>query len=622
MDFVVSAGEGGHERELWARRLDPRARVDDAFWVTGDVDLGAFAGRPVTVVLETRGDGEVPPAEGAVWGAPAITGPRGGRLIVLYLVDTLRADHTGPYGYARKTTPHLDEFARDSALFEQAIASSSWTKPSVASVMTALPPSRHGAMLRSDGLGADHVTLAEQLRAGGWSTGAVVANPVVYDAYGGFDQGFDCFAGLQGRRHRPTRGIRAGAVVEAALSWIDSRRGLPSFVYVHTMDPHFPYDPPKPFDRMFAGPPGAAAARGAGDASEWDLRETAAAYDGEIAYGDQEFGRFVRELKNRGLYDRATIVFLSDHGEEFLDHGGWRHGSSLFDELVRVPLLVKFADRRGAGGRFGAQVQLLDLARTVLGEAGLEAPATFGGRSLRGVVEGEARADDTALLELTHRGTVAVGSRTATEKLVRRYRPQDDILRFDLVHDPGERAPLPLPGPERRRVLDALVQATLRPNLFRHVLWIQAVGRFDLALETTGTFEQVESAGLGAAEGTAAEDEGRTLRLRLQPRPGRPREVSFRVRPRGAPIRLTGTWNERNLGARDVAGAVSQGADSFLLPDPEAELEPAIAARFFARPDVFRAAITVWLDRTGAPETPEVDAEELEALRALGYVGK
>jgi hypothetical protein len=268
-------------------------------------------------------------------------------------------------------------------------------------------------------------------------------------------------------------------------------------------------------------------------------------------------------------------------------------------------------------------VQLLDLARTVLEEAGLPTPPALGGRSLRGVVEGKAPPADTALLEVAHRGTVVVGSRSATEKYVRRFRPQDDSLRFDLSRDPGERAPLPPPGPEKQRILDAQIEALLHTNPFCHVLRVQAVGRVELALEGSGYFEEVKPLGLGPTERSALEDAGRTLKLRLEPRPGRSREVSFRVRPAGATVRLSGTWNGRSLGAGDVAGAVTLSAAGLIvLPDPEAEPDPAIGSSFFARPDRPRAAIAVWLQPAGDSQPAAASADALEALRALGYVGK
>lgn len=624
VEFSVALRERGREQRLWTRRLEPRVRNEDAAWVPGDVDLRAYAGRSVTLVLESRAlptpasTTDPWPAEGVGWGTPTVTSSRPAPLIVAYLVDTLRADHTGPYGYARRTTPCLDAFAREAALFEEAIAPASWTKPSVASVLTALPPWRHGAMLRTDVLAEENVTLPELLREAGWSTGAVVANPIVYLPGTGFDQGFDYFAGLPSEKgDTGTLQTRAATVVDAALAWIDSRRGLPAFVYVHAVDPHFPYQAPPPFDRMFGGPPGGV--ESIGGASPGTRQRAVAAYDGEIAYGDREFGRFLDELKRRGLYQQATIVFMADHGEQFLDHGGWRHGTTLFEELVHVPLLVKFKDGRGAHRRFAGGVQLLDVARTVMDEAGLPSPASLGGHSLRPVVEGKATPAEAAVLEITHNGVVVFGYRAGTAKYLRRFRPQDDALLLDLARDPGEQAALALPEGERRRALDGRLRVAMRPSRFRDALRFQAAGRYELELRSSGFLEEIGGDLVGGDSATL-EPEGRTLRVRLQLPPGQTRDLSFRLRPRGAPVRLAGTWNGRPLTSREVAGTVSSAAGpGLLLPDPEAELEPSRWPSFYVRPQQPRAAITVWLDDGASRVVP--DRSAVEALRALGYAG-
>ena len=625
VEFSVALRESDREQRLWARRVEPRVRDQDAGFVPGDVDLGAWAGRSVTLVLETRAlepaaAGDPWPAFGAGWGTPTLTSSRPAPLIVVYLVDTLRADHTGPYGYARPTTPCLDAFAREAALFEQAIASSSWTKASVASVLTALPPWRHGAMLRTDVLAEENLTLPELLQEAGWSTGAVVANPAVYQPGSGFEQGFDYFAGLRGGKEQASwASVRAATVVDAALSWIESRRGLPSFVYVHAVDPHCPYQAPPPFDRVFGGPAGGVEVV-AGDSPETRQRAVDA-YDGEIAYGDREFGRFLDELKRRGLYQQASIVFLADHGEEFLDHGGWSHGTTLLEELVHVPLLVKFRDGHGAHRRFAGQVQLVDVARTVMEEAGLPSPATLGGDSLRRVVDGEKAGARPAVLEIGHMGVVAFGCRTGTEKYIRRFRPQDDTVRFDLARDPGEHAPLALPEGERGRGLDELMRVAMRPNSFRDAVRFQGAGRYQVELRTSGSLEEVEG-DLGRGNSATLEREGRLLRVLLQLPPGQTRDLRFRLRPRGAPVRLEGTWNGRPLTTREVAGTVSMAADpALLLPDPEAEGKPSRWPSFYARPRQPRAAIAVWLEDTDGARKATLDTDAVEALRALGYAG-
>ena len=235
-----------------------------------------------------------------------------------------------------------------------AVAHASWTKPSVASILTSHLPGQHRAVQLRDPLDPQQVTLAQRLDARGFATGAAIANSVIYGAESAFDRGFDLFAGLHGDDDTRSKLVGADVVVDQALAFLRSRRGLPTFLYVHTMDPHVPYAPPAPFDRMFE--PHATDAHPARDPrtdykEPLDRERMIAQYDGDVAFGDREFGRFVRELKALGLYDDALVVFLADHGEEFQDHGLWLHGRSLFDELIHIPLVVKFPGKRAARAR-------------------------------------------------------------------------------------------------------------------------------------------------------------------------------------------------------------------------------------------------------------------------------
>lgn len=354
VEFSVKIRRGGRESVAWTALLNPISEPTHRGWVPAEIDLSPHTGERVEVVLETTGYEETGDPLGAFWATPTLVAPNASvPLVIVYLVDSLRADHTTPYGYRRDTTPRLADFARDAVLFEQAVASSGWTKPSVASLFTSLLPDRHGVMQLPDPLEADVLTLAEMLGARGYATGAVVANATLYSRGSGFDQGFDVFAGVYGAEDRRSKIVDAARVVDASLALIDARRGLPSFLYVHTMDAHVPYVPPEPFDRLYG--PAPAPERPASDPrrdyrAPEDLERVIAQYDGCVAYGDQEFGRFVSELRARGLYDRALILFMADHGEEFLDHGRWTHQKSVFDELVRVPLVVKYPKRGGPAG--------------------------------------------------------------------------------------------------------------------------------------------------------------------------------------------------------------------------------------------------------------------------------
>jgi sulfatase-like protein len=377
VEFVVSVRDRGRERTVLSQLVDPANRPADRGWVPLEADLSEHAGKGVEIVLETRGFEKSDAPDRAFWGTPTITTARdaGAPLVVVYLVDALRADHLPVYGYSRDTAPELTRFAQDAVVFDQAIAPSSWTRPSVASLFTSLLPRDHGCVLFSTPLDPAHVTLAERLHGRGYATRAVVVNPGVGARAMHFDQGFDHFEVLPRER-------RAAVAVDAALTLLDDRRGQPGFLYVHTMDAHSPYRPPPPFDRRF--PPHPEPGREAGDRSDdavrGDLARIVGQYDGAIAYGDREFGRFVRALRDRGLYDRAMIVFLADHGEEFLDHGGWEH--ALFDEAVRVPLVVKFPRGRDAGRRVARQVQLVDVLPTILESQGLPVPRGIAGRAL------------------------------------------------------------------------------------------------------------------------------------------------------------------------------------------------------------------------------------------------
>ncbi|HSD67638.1 MAG TPA: sulfatase [Vicinamibacteria bacterium] len=626
VEFVVKVKRGGREEVAWTRLLDPIARPEHRAWVPLDLDLSKHAGRGRELVLETHGYEEAGEAERAWWGAPVLTVERKAPLAIVYLVDTLRADHTGVYGYARKTTPELDAFARDAVVFDAAVVHASWTKPSVASILTSRLPGQHRAVQLRDPLDPSNVTIAERLDAKGWATGAAIANSVIYGAESTFDRGFDVFAGLHGEDDRPSKLVGADVVVDSALAFLRSRRGLPTFLYVHTMDPHVPYEPPPPFDRMFEPFPteGHPARDPRTDYREpLDRERMIGQYDGDIAFGDREFGRFVRELKAAGLYEGALVVFLADHGEEFLDHGRWLHGRSLFDELIRVPLVVKLPGNRGAGTRVAGQVQGLDVVPTVLEAAGLPLPADLGGQPLQRMLTPGAK-PRPALAEISHRGFVAHGVRTEADKYIRRFSPDDDELYFDLARDPGEKSNIAGQSPQRVRLLQAQAEAGMAPNPFRYAVEVAGSGRFGLRLETRGWFEGVEATGLGPQERWSLGGNGRWLDLRLAPRPGSPRQVGFTVRPVGAPVTLAGTRDGRPLRRADVAvgeGSLRPDAFPFRLPDIESETERDRGLNLFAAPREAASGVRVWLALPAGRSLQELDGEARERLRALGYVG-
>jgi len=626
VEFVVKVKRNDREDVVWTQLLDPISRPEHHAWVPVDLDLAKHAGRGRELVLETRGYEHTGEADRAWWGTPVLTVDRKAPLVIVYLVDTLRADHTGVYGYSRKTTPELDAFARDAVVFDAAVVHASWTKPSVASILTSRLPGQHRAVQLRDALDPSNVTIAERLDEQGWATGAAIANSVIYGAESTFDRGFDVFAGLHGDDDRRSKLVGADVVVDAALAFLRSRRGLPTFLFVHTMDPHVPYEPPAPFDRMFEPFPteGHPARDPRTDYKEpLDRERMIGQYDGDIAFGDREFGRFLRELKAAGLYEDALLVFLSDHGEEFLDHGLWLHGRSLFDELIRVPLVVKFPGNRGAGSRVAGQVQGLDVVPTVLEAVGLPLPADVGGQPLQRTLAGAAKSRP-ALAEISHRGFVAHGVRTDGDKYIRRFSPDDDELYFDLARDPGEKTSLAGESPDRVRILQAQAEAGMAPNPFRYALEVAGSSRFALRIETRGWLEGVEANGVGPQERWSLGGNGRWLELALTPRPGAPREIGFTVRPVGAPVTLAGARDGRPLRPADVAvgeGSLRPDAFPFRLPDVESETEADRGLNLFAAPRGTASGVRVWLALPAGRSLQELDPEARERLKALGYVG-
>jgi arylsulfatase A-like enzyme len=307
-------------------------------------------------------------------------------------------------------------------------------------------------------------TLASLLGDHGYCTGAIVNAPSLSPEFG-VNRGFGHYDFL-----RPWSERSADQVTELALAWIDMHKDRPFFLFVHYFDPHLPYAPPVPYDSLFdpayAGPLGhsfnigmATPRRddrvvGYGSLPEADRRHIAALYDGEIAFADKAIGALVDGIDRRGLRNRTLLIFLSDHGEELFDHGGLDHGHSLFDELIRVPLIISLPGTIPGKSRVSEHVRLLDVMPTVLDMLGLRQPAHLEGVSLKNFLTGgvRPRPDGAVLLRpgdcyaeaLRHRMTVK--SLTAYPwKLIYDIRTHERLL-FNLETDPREQQDLAARG--------------------------------------------------------------------------------------------------------------------------------------------------------------------------------
>lgn len=314
---------------------------------------------------------------------------------VLITVDTLRADHVGAYG-GPVPTPHLDALAADGVVVEHAFTPMPSTGPALTSLFSGSHPWRHGVLRNAmPPPSIDLPNLPRELQRAGFATGAFVSSYVVSARFG-FDRGFDRYhfeptvgAGDGGAKGPGAWWSRAEPVTAAALDWLDSGIGEPFFLWVHYMDPHDPYRPPAGYERPENEPVDVSNKRRPPKLKDMDhLRRLIRYYRGSVVYTDEQLGRLVTGLRDRGLLDRTAIVVTADHGEGLGDHGLLGHGRNLHDELVQVPLIVRapgIAPRRRSDGA----AQLEDLLPTVLSLLGVPIPESLDGLDLVPWLRGE-----------------------------------------------------------------------------------------------------------------------------------------------------------------------------------------------------------------------------------------
>lgn len=337
--------------------------------------------------------------------AGPITAPKTkpeGTNVILVSLDAVRADHLGCYGYDRKTSPAIDALAAQGAVFERAVSPSSWTLPVHMSIFTSLYPSFHGVdrsgIRWNVSLPKTEKTMAEYLHDSGYATGAMMSSPFLIAKWG-FGRGFDLY------RQYPTDAKAQSDRAALWLQWhghqVDS--GLAPnhfFLFLHFMDAHIPYKVPPELRKKFpvrtisgdAQPPAGKAADGKAPASPCvpqraprfavELDEARAQYDAEINYIDTHLGRLLKALEDLGWSESTIIVLAADHGEEFGDHGGTKHKETLYEEVLRVPLILRWPGSIAGGQRIGTPVTLLDVLPTVLEATGQKAPDGLQGISL------------------------------------------------------------------------------------------------------------------------------------------------------------------------------------------------------------------------------------------------
>lgn len=409
---------------------------------------------------------------------PATRGDEPVEGAILILVDALRADHLGCYDYARETSPALDALAADGTLFLNAVSPAPWTLPTMGTIWTSLSPSVHGASRPSSlkgwmtdrkdfrpvtSLHESRTTLAEVLDVAGFSTVAYVDGSYPGATFG-FAQGFDEFF------EDDLYGVRMHT--EALLDWLERKRGERFFAYVHVVEVHSPYLAPMvprelaerddeisrrqvellreegqryqdlvpPSD--YRGPANGSIAylrelaNKGRNADLHDVEHVVELYDRGIRYVDFWLGELIAGLKERGLYDRTVLVVTADHGDEFLEHGGLEHGRTYYEEMVRVPLVVRVPGRKN-GRTIEQQVGLIDLMPTILDLLDVPHELELQGGSLKPLIEGGSIPERPMFMEASQSLLLDVGVRTNETKYIRYAQARAHEL-YDLSADPGE----------------------------------------------------------------------------------------------------------------------------------------------------------------------------------------
>jgi choline-sulfatase len=351
--------------------------------------------------------------------------------VVLLSIDTLRSDHLPAYGYQGVETPALDGLRRDALLFERAYSHVPLTLPSHASILTGLLPPEHG--VRDNGgypfEATKHPYLPRLFTEAGYDTAAFVSSFVLHSQTG-LGAGFGVYdhGGRPGEEARAELVERPGAeTVRAAIDWLDGRAkggkadGSPFFLFVHLYEPHTPYKPAEPFASRYRDRP----------------------YDGEIAAADAAVGTLLDALKRQGLYDKAVILLLSDHGEGLGDHGEDGHGILLYREVLQVPLLLKLPGGQRGGAAVAAPAQLIDVAPTLLSLTGRPVPAEMHGTSLVALADRpdpSDQAQERRIYSETFYPRLHYGWSELASLVAGRHHyihgPTPEL--FDLVADPGE----------------------------------------------------------------------------------------------------------------------------------------------------------------------------------------
>lgn len=401
IQFCVIMDRSGKEERLFDKTIDWATTSEIA---SEKIDLSPFSGKEIRLSFQTRdasqggdkNDKKERPPVIPVWVNPLVYQAQESDRpnIILISLDTVRPDHLGCYGYHRNTSPTIDRFAADGVLFENVYSTTSWTLPGHVSLLTSLECLHHQVYFPLQKMDPEALTLADILRTEQFYCAGFTGGGYLSETYG-FSKGFDSYQEIKLHGDQAIRLDEAERLAQLASRWLEDNKDKSFFLFLHTYQPHDPYANLSPVGREFLDEDdrwdqvrmeSLFDGHGRFDApiSEEEKHNIVALYDGEIKYTDMYFVQPVLDkLKELGLYDKSMIILTSDHGEEFFDHEAWLHDHSLYEEGIRIPLIIKFPYAGYKGSQVEKTVCITDIVPTILEELGIKGyQKRFDGTSL------------------------------------------------------------------------------------------------------------------------------------------------------------------------------------------------------------------------------------------------
>jgi len=500
--ITIECRQGGFIAELYSQDLD-----HSVYPLTEPIDIYAYlncAPGECEIIFTVSGQINESPDLSLFWGAPVVFYPdvTNNRNILLVGIDALRADGLSVYGGRSIVSPNIREFSEDSTIFDQARAQSSWTLPSFASIITGQLPSTIGSTLFSGRVSANAVTLGEHLRPYGYATGTVCGNTYLGNRQSGFHQGMDELWFRFSATPDPT--------ANAAIDFIERNSDRDWCLFLHFMDPHGPYTPSDEFAELTVNPDYTGSIGNAFHlADQWkdspvrppdqDIERARDLYDAEIASVDSAFRRVIDYLESIGQLDKTLIIITADHGEEFYEHDGFEHGHTHYDEMVKVPFII-----RGPGFQSGTRVDTCvgntDIVPTILDFLKVPIPEELPGIPLQNINEYEESNNRFIFGEGNNRGTHRKFVVQWPYKCILDYVTGDFRL-YNLETDPGETTDVSSEDPEITTNLMQVMSAMMVSEDPKFHVWFMGGAdeppvTFNGTIEVSPGLENVRTFGL------------------------------------------------------------------------------------------------------------------------------